>query len=223
MKKSIVSQVFLFIFMLSMGVFIVAQIRTQVRTRKLGLSDNNQTMLLTGLINANHDMQIEIASLEAQLAEYQDEQRKTVLEGLVNELNWVKIANGAINVSGPGIELRLDGPLTALDLQDLLNELRNAGAEAIALNDQRLTHHSTLTIDGKGQILLNGHPTGRPFRFQAIGDSETMKIAMLRPGGSIDLLKRNYPNLTVQVIQQSTITLGVRRSQAEFKYAQPVE
>ncbi len=223
MKRSVFSQFFLFTLMLIVGVLIAAQIRTQTRTRSVGLAPNDQAVLLSELVISNRKLRAEVDSLQAQLEAYQNSSRGTLLEELVAELNRIKIANGAIEVSGPGIELILDGPLTALDMQDVINELRNSGAEAIAVNDLRLVFHSTVVVDSTKQLWIDERAVVRPYRFQAIGAPNTMETALLRSGGVIGLLQRAYPNLTVQLTQQAQLVLPVHRAPLAFVYGQAAE
>ncbi|MBN1582471.1 MAG: DUF881 domain-containing protein [Anaerolineae bacterium] len=221
MKRSIFSQIFMLLLMLIVGITIIVQIRTYSRAHIQTFRTDEEAILLSELVNANHDLRNEIASLEQQLAAYDQVSRRTVLEELVEEMNQVKVANGAIEVSGPGIELTIDGEISVLDLQDLLNELRNAGAEALALNGHRIVSHSVL--NQAGQFTVDGNPISRPYTLQAIGDPDTLETAMLRSGSAADLLQRTMPNLTLSSVQQSRLVLPVFRSQMQFEYAQLVE
>ena len=91
--------------MLVAGIMIIAQIRTYNRARARTFRPDEKAILLSELINANRNLRTEIASLEQQLAAYDQVSGRTVLEELVEEMNQVKVANGAIEVSGPGIRL----------------------------------------------------------------------------------------------------------------------
>jgi uncharacterized protein YlxW (UPF0749 family) len=205
------------------GVLIVTQLRVQRRLRVVTFDRDAQAILLSELVDANVSLRAEVESLRVQQTTYEGENRGAVLEELVAELNRVRVINGMVEVSGPGVELVIDGPLNALDLQDLINELRNAGAEAIALNDHRLVVKSVLTVDVQGGMAVDGQPISRPYRFQAIGDSDTIETALLRPGGVISLFRRTYPNLVVQSTQHPRLVLAVYRPQVALQYAQPVE
>ncbi len=221
MKRSIFSQIGQCCLTLAIGVLIVAQMRTHNRARAVTFNADDRAVLLCELVNANQNLRGEVESLQTQLAAYEEKKRGTVLEELVEEMNRVKIVNGEIEVSGPGIELVIDGPASVLDLQDLINELRNAGAEAIALNEQRLVAQSVLTLNDD-QLILDGYPIRQPFRFQAIGDPSTLETAILRPGGVVDLLRHASPNLVLQSEQKKRLVLPVCRSQTGFEYAEPI-
>jgi uncharacterized protein YlxW (UPF0749 family) len=61
------------------------------------------------------------------------------------------------------------------DLQDIANGLWQSGAEAIAVNGQRLTSRSAIRFAGEA-ILVNYRPLARPYRISAIGDPEDLQV-----------------------------------------------
>jgi uncharacterized protein YlxW (UPF0749 family) len=198
---------------LLLGVGVLVQFRAQGRTSVVASDREAQALLLSELVEANGRLQAEIESLEAQLAIYQAGERGVGMQRLVTELNRVKVLTGLIEVSGPGIELLIDGPLSALDLQDIVNELRNAGAEAVALNGHRLVPRSVVTVETKGRLVVDGYSVARPYLFQAIGDPQTLESALSRPGGLLSLHRQSYPNLVATTTQSPHLVLGIHRSQ----------
>lgn len=227
-RQRLSSQIPLAVLALLLGIGVLAQFRAQGRTRVVSSNVEAQALLLSELVKASSRLRAEIELLESQLAVYQADERGVGMQGLVSELNRVKVFNGLIEVSGPGIELLIDGPLSALDLQDLVNELRNAGAEAISLNGHRLVVSSVIAAESAGSLVVDGHPVARPYLFQAIGDPRTLETALLRPGGLLLIQKRNYPNLVVTTAQRVRLVLGVYRpynsdrNVSGFQYAQPM-
>ncbi len=222
MSSKLLSQLSMTILTLGMGILIAAQLRTFSHARVGRLNEDDRAVLLSGLVEANFALRAEVESLRARQEAYLAD-GGSALEELVGELNRLKVINGSVEVSGPGVELWVDGPLSALDLQDLIHELRNAGAEAIALNGLRVAVNSVVTVDGRGQLMMDGKPLRRPFRLQAIGDPGTLETALLRPGGLLSLLRRSHPNLVVSTAQRTNMVLGVRLAQLEFQYARPVK
>ncbi len=73
------------------------------------------------------------------------------------------------------------------DLRIIVNELKNAGAEAISINDQRIVPTTSITCDGN-VILVNNIKLSSPFTIKAIGNSASLSGALLRPGGYIETL-----------------------------------
>lgn len=209
--------------LLGLGIATVAQLRSQRNLQMRRYDEDEQVVLLSELVDANHRLRTEIASLSAQLTASETARSGTMLEELVADLNQVRMLNGVTVVAGPGLELVLDGPLNALDLQDLLNELRNAGAEAIMLNGVRITLDSAVSMDQSGNLSLGGRAIRRPYRLQAVGDPQTIETAILRRGGLISLLERSYPGLSVQVAQRERLVLDASRTPVTLEYAGAVQ
>jgi uncharacterized protein YlxW (UPF0749 family) len=72
-------------------------------------------------------------------------------------------------------------------------------------------------------MTVNGTRLSRPYVLQVIGDPETMETALLRKGGLIAALERNYEGLIVSVVRRERMVLPVYRGAIEFVYASPVE
>lgn len=223
--KSHSAQLSLTIVCFVLGLLLVAQFRTQriAGDSLLSTSNADQLAIIGSLVENNARLREEMEALEEQLNEYQQAAGRTVLETLVEELNKIKIINGLAEVSGPGVEISLDGPIGVLDLQDLINELRNAGAEALTINGERLTLYSVIVSAEDGTMTINGMKLLRPYILQAIGHPETMETALLRRGGLIATLERNYEGLSVSVTKRERMVLPVYKGVIEFAYASPVK
>jgi len=189
----------------------------------LTTSSAEQLAIISSLVENNARLREEMEALEKQLSEYQQATGRAVLGPLVEELNKVKIINGLVEVSGPGVEVSIDGPIGVLDVQDLINELRNVGAEALTINGERLTLYSVVASTEDGAITVNATQLSRPYILQAIGQPEIMETALLRRGGLIATLERNYEGLAVSLIRREKMVLPVYKGAIEFVYASPVE
>ena len=90
------------------------------------------------------------------------------------------------------------------DLIRLVNELKNAGAEAISINEERIINSTSITCDGN-VVLINGNKISSPFTIKAIGSQATILGALQRTGG---LLEEFYEfGLVASIEQQSNITI----------------
>lgn len=219
------TQLILATFCFVLGLLVVAQYRSQkaIRTRLEGISSADQATIISNLVAANAQLREEIESLEVQVRAYDTVNGGAPLERLVDELNRIKIINGLMEVSGPGVEVRIDGAISALDLQDMVNELRNAGAEAIEINEQRVVVFSVIASDGEGGLTVNGVPIEQPFVLQAIGEPQTMQTALLRTGGLIAVFEHSHAGLTVTVQQRNKLVLPIYSQALNFKYATSLE
>ena len=90
------------------------------------------------------------------------------------------------------------------DLIDIVNELKNAGAEAIAVNDIRITSTSSIEME-KNNIVIDGKRIARPFVVKAIGNSETMNSSLIRPGGTIELIKNDRAKIELVIAKEVKI------------------
>jgi uncharacterized protein YlxW (UPF0749 family) len=161
------------------------------------------------LISQVESRRAEVDSLQAEaLAAGQGDQAK-------ERLATLGLAAGADAVTGPGIRLVIDdapgsdagsadanprtqpgsedGKVLSKDLQVVVNGLWQAGAEAIAVNGQRLTSQSAIRFAGEA-ILVNFRPLTRPYTITAIGGSSALQSAFAETGGGSYLraLQDNY-------------------------------
>ena len=123
-----------------------------------------------------------------QTATNNDENSKKMEE----ELSQANIMLGTTDVKGNGITVNLEDGKDLIHQEDLImiiNELKNAGAEAISVNDQRIVNTTFLSCDGN-VILIDGNKIGTPFTILAIGNSEMLYGALTRNGGYIETLQK---------------------------------
>ncbi len=204
-----------------LGVLLVVQLRTQQVAEQAARSEDWE-FVVADLIDSNARLRDEVEALQSQVAKLQDvEGGATVVQSLVDEVNHLRIVNGRLEVSGPGLEVIISGPISVLDLHDLINELRNAGAEALALNGRRIVAWSAISSDGQ-RVTVDGQPVQAPYRLQAIGDARTMEVALLRPGGLVDLLYQVKTGVSINVQRRAKLTLPVYDQPFQFAYARAV-
>lgn len=106
------------------------------------------------------------------------------------------------------------------DLMSVVNELKNAGAEAISINEQRLVTNSAIECDGN-IIKVNGVKIGAPFTIKAIGLPEAL-INVNRFGGYLDYMRDDrYLKVSVEKItDKKTITIPKYTGIIKFQYAE---
>ncbi|HSJ55218.1 MAG TPA: DUF881 domain-containing protein [Anaerolineae bacterium] len=207
---------------LFLGLLLVAQLRTRSDISRVA-SNDDWDYVVAELVVSNARLRTEIEALEEEVAGLRgSEGAAAILQSLVDEANQLRMANGLVEVSGPGVQVTVAGPVSVLDLQDLINELRNAGAEALALNDQRLIAWSAIASDGE-QVTVDGQPVPAPYHLSAIGNPETLRAALLRPGGLVPLLREANASIVINVKESDRLTLPVYRQGVEFVYARPTD
>ncbi len=139
-----------------------------------------------------------------------------------------QILAGAVELEGPGIIVTLSdsdvgnekGPNYSIihdtDIILILNHLKDAGAEAISVNDQRLI--STSSIDCAGtNILINHNVCTSPFIIKVIGNPEKLENDLLSKGGYIEMLRYLGPEAVIE--RSENLLIPKYDGEISFEYA----
>ncbi|MEV7429398.1 DUF881 domain-containing protein [Nocardioides sp. NPDC092400] len=125
---------------------------------------------IVGLRERNADLEGQVTAAQA------------TYQTVLGRLRRAQTRTGYVAVSGPGVVLTLfDGPADVLnsevrdgDLRIAVNGLWRLGAEAIAINGQRLTALSAIRLSGL-VVRVNKTSLSPPYRIEAIGDRLTLQ------------------------------------------------
>jgi uncharacterized protein YlxW (UPF0749 family) len=164
---------------------------------------------------ATDNLESDLQKLRASVAAAREDALSLTTTGsaLAATLTDLEVVTGAGAVRGPGLvvhlqdadsadtggdadpragEDRTEGRVTDRDLQTIVNEVWAAGAEAVAINGQRLTSLSAIRSAGQA-ILVDFRPLSPPYDLVAVGNSKTMRSRLLDGfGGSYLQVLRNY-------------------------------
>jgi len=149
-------------------------------------------------------------------------------------LNDLKIKAGEVALTGPGVIVTVDdsqvkpknGENPNLyvihddDLLRLLNELRAAGAEAIALNKERMLDVSEVRCAGP-TVSVNNTRFTPPYEIRAIGDPKTLESALRLRGGVVETLK--FWGINVNVKRSDKVEVPAFKGTRHFEFAKPKE
>ncbi|HIX83074.1 MAG TPA: DUF881 domain-containing protein [Candidatus Megamonas gallistercoris] len=141
---------------------------------------------------------------------------------------------GTTAVKGPGVVLTIEDSKKALssadntnlyiihdeDVLKVINELRAAGAEAIAINDQRLTANSEIRCAGP-TISINNTRISAPYEIKAIGNAKNMENAVKMRGGVAESL--SVWGIRLDVRQEANIIIPAYKGAVQFKYTTSLE
>lgn len=172
-----------------LGFALVAQVRQAGGDGLSGLRQDELVRILDETTSRADALEREAAGLRAERDDLLSgsDRRQAALEALQRSAANQGILTGRLPAAGPGVGIVLTEPRGALSPVDLLNvleELRNAGAEAIELNGLRITASSAFT-GVEGAIELDGRALTSPFRWSVIGDPDTIATALQIPGGAL--------------------------------------
>lgn len=101
------------------------------------------------------------------------------------------------------------------DLRELVNELANAGAEAIEINGERIVN-STYILCAGNVILVNGEKISSPCTIKAIGQQEKLYGALERAGGTVQQMRMS--NMPVEIKKVSNIEINKYSGAITKKY-----
>ena len=179
---------------LLLGLFLSWEIQLQTAIKAATVDHKTET-----LISLITNLETENASLETQLATVRQETDTIIMNSSSSEsqlkdsqhqLQQLQIRAGLTALEGPGIIITVDDNKNILtgddpnryvihyeNLLSLVNDLRNAGAEAISINGQRIVVSSEIRCVGN-VILINTTRLAPPFELSAIGDPSALAEAI---------------------------------------------
>jgi uncharacterized protein YlxW (UPF0749 family) len=190
-----------------------------------GLRQAELVQALNGLQAATRKAERDIADLEAtrdQLSS-RTQRRQTALDQARTELATLAILAGTVPATGPGIRVTVQDPTQGFTLTHLLDgieELRNAGVEAMEINDRvRVIAQTSFEDDAQG-VRVDGTLLKAPYVIDAIGNADTLAGALAFDGGFSDDVKLDGGS--VAVAKKDKISITVTRSPTQPRWAKPL-
>ncbi|MFO7295847.1 MAG: DUF881 domain-containing protein [Caldicoprobacter sp.] len=236
MKKSLSAQLSITFVSLILGLALAAQFKNVQRVG--GSVSLQRTQELTRQVQK---LEQENDALEARIKEYEERIREfenaIQSEGQSNkliyeELERTRMLAGLVDLQGPGVVVTVnvkyvnewgeDAIVQNVrydDLLKLVNELNAAGAEAIAINDERII--ATTEIRNAGNyIVINTNRYSAPFEIKAIGNPDTLEAALKLLGGVADDLG---VYLQINIKRVDNIRIPKYKGTFQYKFAKPVQ
>jgi uncharacterized protein YlxW (UPF0749 family) len=219
-----IAQVSLFAVALIIGLLLVGQLRSQARPIELSsLSAQELSQLIETLSAGNLELSEGLDELRAQIRDYEQAAVEGQSDTAISEeaLLGISAFGGLVGVEGQGIRVMAEGSFDPVAVNDLIHELRNAGAEAIAIDDIRITARSVAVL-GTSSIEIDGIAIGPTFELRAIGSPDGLQAAIERPGGILSLYEQSI-DARFTVSQVDRLVLPPTRRDLMPAAARPVE
>ncbi len=190
-----------------------------------GLRTEDLIQVLNGLSAASQRADNEIARLQQTRNSLRSstDARAAALTRAREEADTLGILAGTLPATGPGIEITVRDPTGEVGINQLLNgveELRDAGAEAIEINDRVRVVAQTSFEDGTGGVIVDGIQLSPPYTLDVIGDPATLNTILDFAGGFTDEIK--YANGSVRSRELDAVDITSIRQITPAQYAQPV-
>lgn len=176
------------------GIFIAMQIRSYAGVEeKIRDTDAGDIFHeIYALKTANESLKDEISALEARLEQYSTQTSGYATMSAEIEKNEILLGDKPIQ--GPGVQITIASPALSLEeFVDTTNELWAAGAEAVTVNEIRLTDATDGFYTINDMVLLNGEVLSLPYAFDVFGDSTVLLEILNQPGGLLSRFWNTYP------------------------------
>jgi uncharacterized protein YlxW (UPF0749 family) len=226
--------------LLALGFLIAAQLAAE------GPRVRYTTQERTPLVQTAKDLQAEQDALKARIIELRAKIQTVETQGqgsaqtvkqLNADLQQARVAAGLIPLTGTGIVIQLDDSkepvppggsqadylVGSRDIRVVVDELWNAGAEAISVNGERLTT-STAIIDVGSSVLVNSAYLTPPYQVSALGASDLYQKLSASPA-FVDFVRARGAGYGIQisVAQPDSVDIPAFVGTVTLRYSRPVE
>jgi len=223
--------------LLAMGFLVVAQLRSsRALSRQVQVPTRNVYALATLLREeqeARRALEAQVTALRRQLETYERAaaEGRSLTEAMGRELESLRISLGLKAMRGPGVVVRVEDSseqpkganpviVTYQDLVAVINELWAAGAEAIAVNGERITATTGISQVG-GTVVINLQRLTGPFVIVALGDPATLEGALNIRGGLVESLRAL--GLQITISRRDTLVVPAFKGTVTFEHAKPIQ
>jgi uncharacterized protein YlxW (UPF0749 family) len=182
--------------------------------------------LLDGLSAESRRLEGEITQLEQTRSNLQSgaDTQRVARQEAEKHLSELSILAGTVPAEGPGIRMRIADPKTAVDagvLLDAVEEMRDAGAEVIEVNNTiRVVASTWFSSDAHG-LVIDGKPVSRPITLEVIGNPHSLEEAARFRGGIVSEITGPRIGGQVQIEQESRVVIESLHAAGENQYAHP--
>jgi uncharacterized protein YlxW (UPF0749 family) len=231
-------QVTLGVALLGLGFLVAAQLASE------GPRVRYTTQERSPLVETASDLQADQEALKAaildlrtriQAAEQAGQGSAALVKDLNDQLQSARIAAGLIPLTGSGIVLQIEDSqepadpegnmqdllVGARDLRTIVEELWQAGAEAVAVNGERMTP-TTAVIDIGPSILVNSAYLSGPYQVTAIGPDDLYTRLSASPG-FVDFIRARAEawGLRVSIAEPESVDMPAFAGTVTLRYARP--
>lgn len=193
---------------LFLGVFIAIQYSLIKPSRNDRESSETMAIEIEHLAKNNANLKNQLRDLTQKYQGYRDSlnNQAALEEQLTREKKELEIVNANTQIAGQGVEIIVDGKLVEAQIVDLINAIKNIGADAISISGRRFNLYSS----------INQNSIETPLIINIIGNSAVLESALERKGGIVEQLKSK--GVEVKLAKKNDLLLDPSEQQT-FKYA----
>ena len=181
--------------------------------------------ILDGLGQSTRRLESEITDLETRknVLSSSADKAQTARQQAEEQARVLGILAGTLPAQGPGVRMTLKDPagkMTSGNLLDAIEELRDAGAEAIQIGSVRVVASTDLVDDAPG-VKVDGEKLTSPYVILAIGESHNLSAAASFPGGLVSEVTGPQIGGTAEVTELPKVQITALHAPDEHRYARP--
>ena len=210
------------------GLAVAMQVRTQsTETDYSTLRRADLIQLLDDLTAQSRRLEAEIAELEATQRQLQSgvDSERVAREEAQRRLDVLAILGGTAPAVGRGVRITITDPQRKVTAELLLNtieEMRDAGAEVIAINGAVRVVASTWFGSGTdGALLVSGQPISRPITIEVIGDPHALTEAARFSGGVVSEVEGSRIGGRVDIVTDDRLAITAVVAPPANRFAKP--
>lgn len=176
-----------------LGFGLATQVRTTQQDALSGARTSDLVRILDDLSAQRDRLAAEETQLQATISDLKTsaDQSQVARDASKERLQNLRILAGVVPVTGPGVTVVIADPeslLEASDVLDAIQELRDAGAEAISVDGGRVVA-TTAVVDAPEGIAVGDTVLISPIEIKAIGVPGTLAAGLSFPGGVIESVR----------------------------------
>ncbi|MHB8511439.1 MAG: DUF881 domain-containing protein [Actinomycetota bacterium] len=184
--------------------------------------ESDLAQLLADLQKRSDDLTEQVVSLRVRLSDATNSQdrQKVLVSDAALQLHNLRLLLGLVPAKGEGIEMTISDPQGSVPVDvliDALQELRDAGADAIEINGRRVVA-ATWFAGRPGAIEMENVALQAPYIVKAIGSRATLSEAMRIPGGVVDAVQ-SQTGASIIVSEKGMMQITSLHAAPRFSYA----
>ncbi len=216
---------------------MAVQFKVQQRRVKEPTEMGDLRVQLKSIESERNKMSTELQEARTRLVEMEKafSDGQNVTRTTREEIERARLEAGLMPLKGQGVTVRLtdstrkpspdDDPyfyiVHDVDLQALVNELWASGAEAVAINDQRMVARSSIRCVGP-TILVNAVRLAPPYEVVAIGKADDLYTALNMPGGFLQSMDmQRTMGVEAKITKSDELEIPAFNGSLVFRYAKP--
>jgi uncharacterized protein YlxW (UPF0749 family) len=217
------SQVLAGVLCAALGFALVVQVQQSASDQLSSARQEDLVRLLDEVTDRAQQLGDEVSGLESTRDELESGsgQARSALELAEQRAESEGILSGRLPAQGPGVRVTIQDPggaLKASQMFNVLEELRNAGAEVVELNGVRLVT-STWFEDEGDTIVVDDTTLSSPYEWTVIGDPETMDRALEIPGGALATVRT--AGAEASTVREDAVEITAVTPPQDPEFAQP--